>query len=161
MVRQAQEHGAQIVMGGARPKGERFSRGYWYSPTILTDVRNDMDIMQQEVFGPVSSVMPFEDFDEAIALANDTRYGLSAYLFSNDFKRIMRAVQNLRCGEIYVNRIGPEQLQGFHAGWGWSGQGGDDGAHGYDHYFRKKTVYVNYADKPSGTFMPYGHGSAG
>ncbi len=111
--------------------------------------------MQQETFGPISPVMAFDDFEEAIALANDTRYGLSAYLFTNDLKRMMRAVQAVRSGEVYINKIGPEQFQGFHTGYGLSGMGGDDGPHGFDHYFRKKTIYVNYGDAQPSGLMPY------
>jgi len=155
MVAHAREQGAEIVLGGHRPEGERFQKGFWYSPTVLTKVRNDMDIMQQEIFGPITPIMPFDDFEEAVALANDTTYGLSAYLFTNDLKRVMRAVQAVRFGEIYVNKIGPEQLQGFHTGYRLSGQGGDDGAHGLDHYYRKKTVYLSYGDKPAANLMPY------
>jgi lactaldehyde dehydrogenase/glycolaldehyde dehydrogenase len=155
MVARAREQGAQVVTGGRRPEGEEFRRGFWYAPTVLTNVRNDMDIMQQEIFGPISPVMPFDDFEEAIALANDSPYGLSAYLFTNDLKRMMRAVQAVRSGEIYINKIGPEQFQGFHTGYGLSGMGGDDGHHGFDHYFRKKTVYVNYGDPSTVGFMPY------
>ncbi len=155
MVARAQEQGAEIVLGGKRPEGAEFERGFWYAPTVLTNVRNDMDIMQQETFGPISPVMAFDDFEEAITLANDTRFGLSAYLFTNDMKRMMRAVQAVRSGEVYINKIGPEQFQGFHTGYGLSGMGGDDGHHGFDHYFRKKTIYVNYGDgQPSG-LMPY------
>jgi lactaldehyde dehydrogenase/glycolaldehyde dehydrogenase len=99
--------------------------------------------------------MPFDDVEEAFSLANDTKYGLSAYLFTNDFKRIMRAVDAVRFGEVYVNKIGPEQLQGFHTGYGLSGQGGDDGVHGLAHYSRKKTVYLNYGDEPAANLMPY------
>ena len=155
MVARAQEQGAQIALGGKRPQGEPFRKGFWYEPTVLTNVRNEMDIMQQEIFGPISPVMRFDDFEEAIGLANDTRYGLSAYLFTNDLKRMMRAVQAINFGEVYINKIGPEQLQGFHTGYRLSGQGGDDGRHGFDHYFRKKTVYVNYGDKPTASLMPY------
>jgi lactaldehyde dehydrogenase/glycolaldehyde dehydrogenase len=122
---------------------------------VLANVTNDMDIMQQEVFGPISPVMPFDDFEEAIALANDSRYGLTAYLFTNDLKRMMRAVRAVRSGEIYINKIGPEQLQGFHTGYGLSGMGGDDGPHGFEHYFRKKTVYVNYGEPSTEGLMPY------
>lgn len=155
MVARAQEQGAQVATGGKRPEGDEFQRGFWYAPTVLTGVRNDMEIMQQEIFGPISPVMPFDDFEEAIALANDTKYGLSAYLFTNDLKRMMRAVQAVRSGEIYINKIGPEQFQGFHTGYRLSGMGGDDGHHGYDHYFRKKTVYVNYGEPSTGGLMPY------
>jgi lactaldehyde dehydrogenase/glycolaldehyde dehydrogenase len=155
IVARAREQGAEVVLGGGRPQGEQFQKGFWFAPTVLTNVRNDMDIMQQETFGPVSPLMPFDDFEEAIALANDTRYGLSAYLFTNDMKRMMRAVQAVRSGEVYINKIGPEQFQGFHTGYGLSGLGGDDGHHGFDHYFRKKTVYVNYGEISTSGLMPY------
>ncbi len=155
MVARAREQGAQVMLGGTRPEGDEFQRGFWYAPTVLTEVRNDMEIMQQEIFGPISPVMPFDDFEEAIALANDSPYGLTAYLFTSDFRRIMRAVQAVRFGEVYINKIGPEQFQGFHAGYGLSGMGGDDGHHGYDHYFRKKTVYVNYGEPTISGLMPY------
>ncbi len=155
MVARAQEQGAQVALGGKRPAGDEFQRGFWYAPTVLTNVRNDMDIMQQEIFGPISPVMAFDDFEEAIALANDSKYGLTAYLFTDDLKRIMRAVQAIRFGEVYINRIGPEQFQGFHTGYRLSGMGGDDGRHGFDHYFRKKTVYVNYGTPTAAGLMPY------
>jgi lactaldehyde dehydrogenase/glycolaldehyde dehydrogenase len=155
MVARAQEQGAQVALGGKRPDGAEFQRGFWYAPTVLTNVRNDMDIMQQEIFGPISPIMAFDDFEEAIALANDSKYGLTAYLFTDDLKRMMRAVQAIRFGEVYINRIGPEQFQGFHTGYRLSGMGGDDGRHGFEHYFRKKTVYVNYGTPPTAGLMPY------
>jgi lactaldehyde dehydrogenase / glycolaldehyde dehydrogenase len=155
MVAHAQEQGAEVVLGGRRPLGEQFQKGYWYEPTVLTHVRNDMDIMQQEIFGPVTPLMPFDDFEEAIALANDTQYGLTTYLFTNDLQRMMRAVQAIRSGEVYLNKIGPEQFQGFHAGYGLSGMGGDDGPHGFSHYSRKKTVYIKYGETDVRGLMPY------
>jgi lactaldehyde dehydrogenase/glycolaldehyde dehydrogenase len=155
MVGRAQEQGAEVALGGRRPTGEQFQKGFWYEPTVLTGVRNDMDIMQQEIFGPVTPLMPFDEFEEAITLANDTRFGLTTYLFTNDLKRMMRAVQAIRSGEVYINKIGPEQFQGFHGGYGLSGIGGDDGPHGFNHYFRKKTVYVNYGDPVPTGLMPY------
>ncbi len=155
MVNRAKEQGAEVVLGGKRPEGEQFRRGYWYEATILTNVRNDMDIMQQEIFGPISPVMAFDDFEEAVALANDTKYGLTAYLFTNDIKRMMHAVRAIRFGEVYINKIMPEQLQGFHGGYGLSGLSGDDGKHGLAHYSRKKTVYLSYDDTLPGYLMPY------
>ncbi len=155
MVARAEEQGAEVVLGGKRPEGDEFQRGFWYAPTVLANVRNDMDIMQQEIFGPISPVMAFDEWEEAVALANDTPYGLSAYVFTNDLKRMMHAVEAVRFGEVYINKIGPEQFQGFHTGYGLSGMGGDDGHHGFDHYFRKKTIYVNYGDVSTDGLMPY------
>lgn len=141
-VRQAQDEGAEVLTGGGRPEGERFQHGYWFSPTVIAVVRNDLKIMQEEVFGPVLPVMSFDDYEEALALANDTPFGLTAYVYTKGLSTAMHAIENLNFGEVYVNKIGPEQVQGFHGGYGLSGMGGDDGEHGFERYHRKKTVYL-------------------
>lgn len=151
----ALKEGARCVVGGKRPENPPTPKGYWMSPTVLTDIRPDMEIMREEIFGPVVPIMPFETLDEALAISNDSRFGLSAYLFTRDFQRIMRTVRDIDFGEVYVNRIGPESAQGFHVGYKESGIGGDDGIHGLDLYLRKKTVYVNYSDGPTTPLMPY------
>ncbi len=138
--------GAQLLTGGGPPEGPQFEKGYWFAPTVLTGVHNDWDIVQKEVFGPVLPVQSFEDFDEAVSLANDTKYGLTSYIYTEDFRTAMRAVDALHSGEVYINKIGPEQLQGFHGGYGLSGLGGDDGVHGFERYHRRKTVYLKYED---------------
>jgi len=144
LVRGAVEQGAEVVLGGGRPEGEEFERGYWFEPTVLTGTTNDMTIVQREVFGPVLPIQPFDDFDEAVAFANDSSYGLTAYVFTSDLHRALRAIDDVDFGEIYINKIGPEQLQGFHTGYRLSGMGGDDGPYGYERYLRRKTVYVHY-----------------
>ena len=143
-VEEAVRQGAEVVTGGGRPEGAEFERGYWFEPTVLTNVRNDWDIVQQEVFGPVLPVQSFDDFEEAVALANETRYGLTSYIYTSDFRTAMRAADALHSGEVYINKVGPEQLQGFHGGYGLSGLGGDDGPHGFERYHRRKTVYLKY-----------------
>jgi lactaldehyde dehydrogenase/glycolaldehyde dehydrogenase len=143
-VNEAREGGAKIVLGGERPKADAYRRGYWFEPTVIVDVRQDMKIMQEEVFGPVIPVMEFSDFDEAIGLANDSRYGLAAYLFTNDIDRVMQAVRDLECGELYINRGPGESIHGYHTGWKQSGIGGDDGTYGLDHYLQRKTVYLRF-----------------
>lgn len=155
MVARAREQGARVALGGKRPEGAQFARGFWYEPTVLVDVHPQMEIMREEIFGPVSPIMTFDSFEEAVVLANDSRYGLSAFIFTSDFRRVMKAVNGIQFGEIYVNKIGPEQFQGFHTGWRLSGQGGDDGHHGLEHYYRRQTVYVNYGRLPTGNLMPY------
>jgi lactaldehyde dehydrogenase/glycolaldehyde dehydrogenase len=145
-VTDAVEQGARVELGGARPEGEEFQKGYWFEPTVLTGTRNDMDIMQREVFGPVLPIQPFDDFEEVIELANDSPYGLTAYLFTSNLHKAMRAIDDIDFGEVYINKIGPEQLQGFHTGYRLSGMGGDDGPYGYEKYLRRKTVYLHYGD---------------
>ena len=144
LVKGAVDQGAHLVLGGGRPQGEEFEKGYWFEPTVLTGATNDMDIVQREVFGPVLPIQPFDDFDEVIGSANDSPYGLSAYVFTSNLHKAMRAIEDIDFGEIYVNKIGPEQLQGFHTGYRLSGMGGDDGPYGYERYLRRKTVYLHY-----------------
>ena len=144
LVKGAIDQGAHVVLGGGRPEGEEFERGYWFEPTVLTGTTNDMDIVQNEVFGPVLPIQPFDDLDEVVDLANDSRYGLTAYVFTSNLHKALRAVEDIDFGEIYVNKIGPEQLQGFHTGYRLSGMGGDDGPYGYERYLRRKTVYLHY-----------------
>ena len=143
-VEEARNNGARILTGGKRLSDGAFSRGHWYEPTVVTNIRQDMKIMQEEVFGPVIPVMEFSDFDEGLKLANDSRYGLAAYFFSNDMNRIMRVVRDLECGELYINRGPGESIHGFHSGWKQSGIGGDDGKYGLEHYLQRKTVYIKY-----------------
>lgn len=140
----ARSAGATTLTGGRRLTEGRYARGYWMEPTVLTDVRQDMPIMREEVFGPVVPVMKFRDFDEVIGLANDSRYGLAGYLYTKDVDRVMRAVRDLECGELFVNRGPGESIHGYHAGWKESGIGGDDGKYGMEHYIRRKTVYLRY-----------------
>jgi len=143
-VQRALKAGAKAATGGHCKKGAGFNKGYWYEPTVLTHVRQNMEIMQKEIFGPVIPVMEFSDFEEGLSYANDSRYGLAAYLFTKDVNRIMRGIRDLECGELYVNRGPGESVHAFHGGWKQSGVGGDDGRHGLEHYLQKKTVYLRY-----------------
>ncbi|MDB5506378.1 MAG: NAD-dependent aldehyde dehydrogenase [Devosia sp.] len=145
MVDAAKAAGAEILTGGRRLTENEFSRGHWYDPTVMTVTDNAMAIMQDEVFGPVVPVMRVTDFDEGLRLANESRYGLSAYVFTKDVRRMMRLVKELRFGEIYVNRPGGDAVHAHHGGLRDSGIGGEDGKYGLDAYFQKKTIYVNYA----------------
>lgn len=142
MVNFAKSEGAEIVMGGER--SSQFDKGYFYNPTLLTNVRQDMQIIQEEVFGPVLPVMKFGTLDEAIALANDCEYGLTSSIFSENFNKVMHASNELEFGETYVNREHFEAIQGFHAGWKKSGLGGADGKHGMQEYLQTKVVYAQY-----------------
>ena len=144
-VARAREQGANLVMGGGRPEGESFAKGFWFAPTVFTDVRPGMAILRDETFGPVSPILPVATLDEALSQANDTRYGLSAYLFTNDYRIAMRAAQEIEFGEIYINRPMGEALQAHHIGHKESGLGGEDGKYGVLKYTQLKTVYHHYA----------------
>jgi lactaldehyde dehydrogenase/glycolaldehyde dehydrogenase len=145
MVEAAKAAGAEVLAGGHRLTDGRFARGHWYAPTVLAGVDHSMDVMRQEIFGPVVPIMRVASFDEALRLSNDTRYGLSAYVFTRDIRRLMRLTRELHFGEIYVNRPGADAVHAHHAGYGDSGLGGEDGKYGIEGYLRKKTVYVNWA----------------
>lgn len=137
--------GAEVLLRGGPLREGAFVRGNWIAPTVLRVASNDLPVMQDEVFGPVVAGLAVDGFEEALTLANDSVYGLSAYVWTRDHRRLMAAAQRLNFGEIYCNRTNGELVQGFHSGWGQSGLGGEDGKHGFDGYLRKKTMYLNWA----------------
>jgi lactaldehyde dehydrogenase/glycolaldehyde dehydrogenase len=154
MVATARRQGGDVLTGGRRAEVPGFEGGFWYEPTVVTVGRNDTEIMQEEIFGPVSPIMAFDDFDEALGLANDSKFGLSAYLFSNDARTVQRFVEGCSFGELYVNKIGPEQLNGHHTGYRKSGILGDDGTHGLEKYSRRRTVYTSWREETAADLMP-------
>lgn len=140
MVERAETEGAKVILGGR--KSGSFSKGYFYEPTILTDVKQGSEIMQKEVFGPVLPVMKVKDFDEALQFANDSEFGLTSSVYTKDINKMLRATKELKFGEVYFNRENFEAIQGFHAGWRKSGIGGADGKHGLEEYLQTKTIYI-------------------
>lgn len=144
LVEESLNDGAELLCGGSRPSGKLFKKGYWYEPTILGDVKQNMKIVHEELFGPVLPVIKFKTYNQVVKYANDTDYGLAAMVFTSDMKKIMRLTQDLEFGEIYVNRGHGEQHQGFHNGLKLSGTGGEDGKYGLDQYLEKKTSYVKF-----------------
>ncbi|ANW95076.1 aldehyde dehydrogenase [Wenyingzhuangia fucanilytica] len=138
------KEGATVATGGKRPEGAEFDKGYWFEPTVLTNVTQDMTIVHEESFGPILPVLKFSSFDEVIGYANDCEYGLAAMVFTNDMNTIMKCNDELEFGEIYVNRGHGEQHQGFHNGYKLSGSGGEDGKYGFEQYLEKKTFYIKH-----------------
>ncbi len=137
-VARAVEQGATLVCGGQRAEG----KGYFFQPTVLTDVRNDMDIMRQEIFGPVLPVAVFDELDEAIELANDCAFGLTSSVYTSNLNEAFYVTRRLQFGETYINRENFEAMQGFHAGWKQSGLGGADGKHGLEEFLQTQVVYL-------------------
>lgn len=144
LVKVSLEEGATLVTGGKRPEGKEFKKGYWFEPTVLTDVTQDMTIVHEEAFGPILPVLKFSSFDEVIGYANDSEYGLAVMVFTNNMNTIMKCNDELEYGEVYVNRGHGEQHQGFHNGYKLSGSGGEDGKYGFEQYLEKKTFYVRH-----------------
>lgn len=137
-VARAVEQGATVVLGGKAVEGN----GYFYPPTLLVDVRQEMSIMHEETFGPVLPVVSFDTLDEALAMANDSEYGLTSSIYTANLNVAMKAVRGLKFGETYINRENFEAMQGFHAGWRKSGIGGADGRHGLNEYLQTQMVYL-------------------
>ncbi|MDU4127237.1 aldehyde dehydrogenase [Pantoea sp.] len=133
--------GATVVLGGKRVGDQ----GFFFEPTLITGVRQEMEIMQEEIFGPVLPVMRFKTLDEAIALANDCQYGLTSSLYTRDINTTMKALRQLKFGETYVNRENFEAMQGFHAGWRKSGVGGADGKHGLEEFLQTHVAYLQFS----------------
>jgi lactaldehyde dehydrogenase/glycolaldehyde dehydrogenase len=143
MVNRAVSEGAKVLCGGRRPAN--LKKGFFYEGTVLSDCRQDMEIIQKEIFGPVMPVVTFKTVDEAIALANDCEYGLASTVYTSSMRTAMKAANELEFGETYINRSAMDQVQGFHAGWKKSGIGGEDGKYGTLGYTHTRVVSVNYA----------------
>jgi lactaldehyde dehydrogenase/glycolaldehyde dehydrogenase len=141
LVDSALQGGATLTTGG---KAATRTDGFYYEPTVLVDVKQDMPIIQEEIFGPVLPIVTFETFDEAIALANDSEFGLTSSIYTQDIDLAMRACKEIKFGETYINRENFEAMQGFHAGWRKSGIGGADGKHGLEEFLQTKVVYLQY-----------------
>jgi acyl-CoA reductase-like NAD-dependent aldehyde dehydrogenase len=135
------DEGAQLALGGERV-GER---GFFHQPTIFTDVRNDMRIAQEEIFGPVMSVLRFEDEDEVYRWANDTQYGLAAGVFTRDLSRAHRAVRALNAGTVWVNTYQMTYPTVSYGGFKQSGHGRMLGEAHLDDLTRTKSVWMKVA----------------
>lgn len=139
-VAKAVSQGAKVLLGGKR----HGDKGFFYQPTVLVDVKQDMPIMHEEVFGPVLPVATFKTLEEAIAMANDSEYGLTSSIYTSNINTAMKALKQLKFGETYINRENFEAMQGFHAGWRKSGVGGADGKHGLQEYLQTHVAYLQF-----------------
>lgn len=137
-VAKAISQGASLACGGKKTG----TKGYFFEPTVLTNVTNSMDIMQEETFGPVLPIAEFSTLDEAIAYANASEYGLTSSIYTQNLNNAFKAIRGLKFGETYINRENFEAMQGFHAGWRKSGIGGADGRHGLEEYLQTHVVYL-------------------
>lgn len=141
LVKKGIEQGATLLHGGKRAHVPGFEGGNWYEPTLLGDVQQSNILVHEETFGPILPVVKINSIEQAIEYTNDSEYGLSTYLFTQNLKYIHQYIAEVEAGEVYVNRGIGEQHQGFHNGWKLSGAGGEDGRYGLEQYLEKKTVY--------------------
>ena len=138
LIQKGIDEGATLVAGGTgRPDG--LGTGYYVKPTVFANVSNDMTIAREEIFGPVLSIIPYDDEDDAIKIANDTPYGLSGYVSSGDIERARRVASRLRTGMVHINGADLEAMAPF-GGYKHSGNGREWGVHGMDEYLEVKSV---------------------
>ncbi|WP_327392549.1 MULTISPECIES: aldehyde dehydrogenase family protein [unclassified Streptomyces] len=148
----AREEGARLVTGGRRPDDPELADGFFLLPTVYADCDRSMRIVQEEVFGPVVTVERFRTEDEAVELANDTRYGLAGGVWTSDASRAQRVANRLRHGTVWINDFHPYVPQAEWGGFGRSGIGRELGPTGLREYQEAKHIYQNLRPAPSGWF---------
>jgi aldehyde dehydrogenase (NAD+)/betaine-aldehyde dehydrogenase len=151
-VQLAKEEGARILYGGKRPEGAEFEKGYWYEPTIVVDVTNEMRVAQEEIFGPVVVVMKFKNEKEVVKLANDTIYGLAAAVWTKDFGRAHRITSQLKAGIVMINNPFSAFPGLPFGGYKQSGFGRELAIESLDLYLETKSVISYVGPKPLNPF---------
>jgi aldehyde dehydrogenase (NAD+) len=145
----AQSDGAHAALGGGRASRPECENGWFVEPTIFTGVDNSMRIAQEEVFGPVLAVIPFQDEDDAVRIANDSRFGLGAGVWTSDIGRAFRMSERLQSGTVWVNTYRAVSFMAPFGGVKDSGLGRENGAEAIEAYLETKTVWLN-TGAPSG-----------
>ena len=135
--------GAKVVAGGpGRPEG--LDKGYYVKPTIFSHVNNEMSIAREEIFGPVLSIIGYEDEDDAVRIANDTNYGLSGYVSSGDLEHARKVARRIRTGMVHLNGAALDNKAPF-GGYKESGNGREWGHYGFEDFLEIKSIFGYYA----------------
>ena len=152
-VERAVKEGAELVCGGKRPEDPALGQGWFFMPTIFGKMRNDMDLAREEVFGPVLAVMGFREEEEVIALANETRYGLAAGIWTNDVKRAHRVARALKAGTVWINTYRALSYASPFGGYKQSGYGREMGLEAIREFTQVKSVWVDLAETVPDPFV--------
>ncbi|MCX7283622.1 MAG: aldehyde dehydrogenase family protein, partial [Novosphingobium sp.] len=144
-IESARGDGARLVAGGGRADGPGLEKGFFIQPTIFADVRNNMKVAAEEIFGPVLSIIPFDDEDEAVHIANDTPYGLASGIWSENISRCMRMMRAIDSGMVWVNTYRVAAPQVPFGGMKQSGFGRVRGEAGISEFTQTKSIFIDYS----------------
>jgi betaine-aldehyde dehydrogenase len=148
------KEGAKVEVGGDQPQGDKYAGGYYINPTIFVNVKQDMRIVQEEIFGPVVVVQKFASEEEALEMANDSPYGLAGAVFTHDITRAHRVVKAIRAGITWVNGYHSTYNECPWGGYKQSGWGRELGTFGLEEYTEVKQVNINMDPQPINWFAP-------
>jgi succinate-semialdehyde dehydrogenase/glutarate-semialdehyde dehydrogenase len=146
-IEDAVKKGATLVYGGERPEGEEYEKGYFFKPSILTNVTHEMKVMSEESFGPIVGIMPFETIDEAIEHANSTPYGLASYVYTDDLHEADEFAAKLDSGNVAINNPDAGVINAPYGGFKESGMGYEHGPEGLEQYLSAKHVRIRYFNR--------------
>ncbi len=135
--------GAKVEWGGKVPQGEKFKNGFFFEPTVLTNVNHEMRVMREETFGPVAPIMAVSNGEEAVNLANDSRYGLVSYVYTKDLKKALWIAENLECGTVGINNVSGGEVPYPYGGWKESGLGLELSHYGVQEYLEVKHIRLD------------------
>jgi aldehyde dehydrogenase (NAD+) len=139
LIQKGIEEGATLVAGGlGRPDG--LTKGYFVKPTVFADVRNDMSIAREEIFGPVLCMIPYEDEEDAVRIANDSPYGLSGFVTAGNLEHAQRIAKRVRAGNVHINGARVD-FSGCFGGYKQSGNGREWGEAGLAEFLELKTIF--------------------
>jgi aldehyde dehydrogenase (NAD+) len=149
----AKSEGATPLVGGKRPSAQEFGDGWFVEPTIFGGVRNSMRIAQEEVFGPVLSIIPFKDEDDALAIGNDIVYGLAAGVWTQNMRRALTMAERLRAGTVWINTYRAVSYLSPFGGYKRSGIGRENGQEMLKEYLQVKSVWISTATEVPNPFI--------
>lgn len=147
-----EKEGAELVYGGKRIEEAALANGYFLKPAIFASVTNSMKIAREEIFGPVASVIKFDDEEEAIKIANDSPYGLAGAVWTRDIYKAFRVVRSVRAGIMWVNHMQPCFVEAPWGGYKQSGNGRELGRYGVENFLESKVIHINLNEAPIGWY---------